>query len=676
MKLRVGLMGISFLRTDPLATIIAQADKKRDAKEFKDAAILYAKALSIDQNNAPILVQCGHMMKESGDLFGAESMYSRAKQLMPLDPDLALQLGHLYKISGRFAEAEVCYREAISLSPDWDDAAIEMARFYQIGWRSSIDTQTGDDRPDFIRSRLAKALIPREPESLRFDHVELIEVRHFGRGEITHWGNLRVVRGIEAVRGFCISRIPITEMRLAINGQIFSRQKGLKGTPLRYERSNERLAKYPFNVWCDFSHILPGKHDIDLQFVDAMGGIRVQREIVAVDYPRSESEYPNSDGIVDSIGTEESDIISTINSKPSMIRHANRALFEAEPSNILVNRSDQLGDMVCSIPGLRRLREIFPNAHIVGLVSPSNKEFVESLSVFDEMIVIDLIDDPWERKRIMTVANQERLRERLKPYQFDLAIDFSDSGVSRPLLRLAGARFNYGFRHGEFPWLSAGFEGVTRDPVNGLEIVPHTNKVMGMVEWLSIIQSSFAKIERREDLSRDLLEPFGLSLTDRFIVLHAGARLEFSRWPHYRKLASIILQSGVYKVVYFTDNAIEKESLGDDFLDTDRFIFIDSKLSFDEFDAFLSFCSAFVGNDSGPKHLASLRGANVVSIHMARNNWNEWGQENKGLIISRRVPCAGCSIHHDPEECGKDFACITSIRPEEVFAAINRVVSP
>jgi ADP-heptose:LPS heptosyltransferase len=85
----------------------------------------------------------------------------------------------------------------------------------------------------------------------------------------------------------------------------------------------------------------------------------------------------------------------------------------------------------------------------------------------------------------------------------------------------------------------------------------------------------------------------------------------------------------------------------------------------------VSFCSVFVGNDSGPKHLAALRGANVVSIHLARNNWNEWGQENNGYIVSRRVPCAGCSIHHDPEECGKGFPCITNISAEEVYGAIS-----
>jgi ADP-heptose:LPS heptosyltransferase len=97
---------------------------------------------------------------------------------------------------------------------------------------------------------------------------------------------------------------------------------------------------------------------------------------------------------------------------------------------------------------------------------------------------------------------------------------------------------------------------------------------------------------------------------------------------------------------------------------------LDKRLPFDDFDALLSFCAVFVGNDSGPSHLASLRGAGVVNLFLARHNWNEWGHENRGYIISRKVPCAGCGVYFDPEECGKGFACIVNISPKEVFASV------
>jgi hypothetical protein len=70
-----------------------------------------------------------------------------------------------------------------------------------------------------------------------------------------------------------------------------------------------------------------------------------------------------------------------------------------------------------------------------------------------------------------------------------------------------------------------------------------------------------------------------------------------------------------------------------------------------------------------------LRGTPVVSIHCARIGWAEWAQEQTGFVISRRVPCAGCAIFHDDEECGKDFACVTDIGVDEVFSAVDSILA-
>jgi ADP-heptose:LPS heptosyltransferase len=112
-----------------------------------------------------------------------------------------------------------------------------------------------------------------------------------------------------------------------------------------------------------------------------------------------------------------------------------------------------------------------------------------------------------------------------------------------------------------------------------------------------------------------------------------------------------------------------------DALESDQIFYLNQALPFDQFDALLSFCSVFVGNDSGPKHLAALRGAQVVSIHSSRIGWNEWGQEQTGVVISRQVPCAGCSLHHDPEECGQGVACITKITVPEVFREVKNLLA-
>jgi ADP-heptose:LPS heptosyltransferase len=341
---------------------------------------------------------------------------------------------------------------------------------------------------------------------------------------------------------------------------------------------------------------------------------------------------------------------------------------------VLVMRLDQLGDFVCSVPALRRLREFLPDARLVGLIDPANVELEASLGLFDEVVTAEFKDDPLEKRRVMTLADQFALRKRLHAYKFDVAIDLSASELSRPILKLSGAPFLYGFRHNDIPWLSADFDGMVRDPINGQDVLPHTTKIMGLLEWFGMLAQGYSSVVRRPDLSLTDLEPYGLAAGEKFVLMHTGARLWFSRWPHYLDLAATILDRTPFRVVMISDTQDERAKLPDTLASSSRFQLLDRRLPFRDFDALVSFCSAFVGNDSGPKHLASLRGAPVISIHMARNVWSEWGQENSGFIFSRRVPCAGCSIHHEPEECGKGFPCVTQIAPEEVFEKLLALV--
>ena len=674
-----------------------RANLAREAKEFHEAATLYEQALVLIPDDAAIHIQCGHMFKEARVLLKAEEHYQRAQLLAPDDSDLALQMGHFFKVAGRVREAQMAYSRARQLRPGWSEAveeldALQRRGFHdQVGAPSSphrleptttVGQPSGGEAPDFnqnvgnfglLRSLegVAPEVAPRHPQALYVAHRESVEVRRFGRSERTRWGALNVLRGVEAIRGFCISGEPIVELQMTIDGQIIYRSGPLEGVPLTYEKDNFRLRKYAFNIWYDFGSLSHGRYEIDMRFIDSQQRTREHREYVAVAAPLSPERHPESDGLVSVSYADPRSLEDQINSQPSVIRSAQRSIFAKPPRNVLVMRLDQLGDMICSIPAILRLREILPNSRLVGLIAPANQELEASLRLFDEVIPVNFPDDDLERRRIMTLHEQYELRKKLEPYKFDMAIDMSDVSVSRPLLFLSGAPFLYGFRHGESPWLSAGFEGATRDFANGLERSPHTNKMMGMVEWLGVLLKSYSTVMPRADVPRSILTKLGILETDRFVVFHTGARIVFSRWPHYDELSLMVIRRTNLKVIMMTDDLGMRTRLPAELTNSDRFLLLDKRQSLDDFDALVSYCSTFVGNDSGPKHLASLRGANVVSIHMARNNWNEWGQENRGYIVSRKVPCAGCSIHHNPEECGKGFACITKITAEEVYKTIS-----
>jgi ADP-heptose:LPS heptosyltransferase len=687
---RAGLASPPVQGPGPVQLLIDRANAARDEARTAAAAQLYAEALQLDPSLGPIHVQAGHMFKESGDLDAAERHYVEALRLMPDDGDLALQLGHFYKLQGRLTEAQASYERAERLGSPF--AGAELQHLHRSGLRPTKAVEPvrtpgavlrADDlgpkpAPDSLElatlyGHLAPELAPRpEHELLRYQE-EQIAIRQIGVGQRTHWGFKAVVRGVEAIRGVVVSQYAATELQAFINGLLIYRAP-LKGPyELEFEPQKERLYKYVFNIWHDFSNLLAGHYRLDLTVKIAGQPDRSHATWFVVEPPLREAQHPESDALIDPPADAEGSLEDAILARPSVVREAWRPNQLGSIDSILVTRTDQLGDLVASIPALYRLRELFPDARIVGMLGPSNVGLAKSLNVFDDVLVVDHRESWHQRTRALPMPVQQEIRDLCAPYRFDLAIDLALSNMGRPLLALSGARLLYGFKDESWRRLSITYDDEFLDEKNKREAGAHSKRVLGLVERLGLIHRVAGRVIRREDLSRDQLQCYGLQRDDRFAVLHTGARVVWTRWRHYADLASKLLNETDLKVVVFSEpedtaryQALAAESDG-------RLIVISGLLPFDDFDAFISFSSIYVGNDSGPKHLASLRGVPVVSIHCSRINWSEWGQELTGVIISRKVPCAGCNLYHDPEECGRDYICM-DIKLDEVYEAVRRYV--
>ena len=678
-----------------LAKALARrAAAARDQGRFRDAAVLYEEAIQLGAGGGGIRVQAGHMFKEAGDLVRAEAAYKQALRLMPNDADLALQLGHFYKIAGRMRDAQQQYARALQLKPGWEFATRELVHLRDSGWAPAADelpeaplAPVGLD-PELDAAAIERAaayrdlapeLMPVPPQELLHRNGESIHFRRLGRSERTFWGDQPTLRGVEAIRGFCISETPIVEMQILLNG-ITVHRGPVRSYALHNEVVNPKLRKYVFNVWLDLQEYLPGRYGIEIRFLDARGivdrddGRRVHRQDIVIAAPLPEPDFEGGDAWTPL--TDPNDprsIDEQINARPSIVSEAKRRIFREPIRNVLVLRTDQLGDIVISVPAIKRLREILPNARIVGLFTSANADLARTLGYFDEVITIDFPDDKEvQRKRVMSAEKQEELRAMLAPYKFDLGLDLAPALASRPLLLLSGAKMLAGMRVNAWPYITAHFDFFVYDPVGKSDIIPASGKTAAFIEALGVMINPVAEVVRRDDLERSRLAiSFGIGADEGFVILHTGARVVFSRWGGYPELARRLLAETGLKVVMLSEDKGTRETLPQELMDDPRFQLLDHRLDFDDFDALLSYCACFVGNDSGPKHLASLRGSNVVSLHTARINWGEWGQELTGKIIHRQVPCAGCHVYNDPEECGRDIVCVTSIGVDEVWTAMK-----
>jgi ADP-heptose:LPS heptosyltransferase len=674
------------------AALVKRADAARDQRRFREAATLYEEALAVGRDRPGIFVQAGHMRKEAGDLGLAEQHYQEAAKRLPEDADLALQLGHFYKVLGRVHDAATQYQRALALKPGWAVADDELANLAKSGvvvagsadeaggeGRFGVDLETADVNLQraLTYDSLVPELMPVAMDELFHDNGESIHFRRLGRRERTFWGDEITMRGVEAIRGFCIAEQPIVEVQVLLNGLLIH-SGPTRSYLIHNERQNPLLRKHVFNIWLDMSRFQTGRHHLEVRFrdpadtLDADGGRRSYRQYIVIAEPLPEPIFEGGDAWTPPIDpADPRSIDEQINARPTIVSDAERRIFKEPIRNVLILRTDQLGDIVISVPALRRLRELLPDARLVGLFTSANADLARTLGLLDEIIVVDFPDDKEvQRKRFMTAENQEKLRERLAPYEFDLALDLAPALASRPLLLLSGAKMLAGMRDKVWPYITANFDFSVYDAMGRSDIIPASVKTAAFIEALGLMIQSPAEVVRRDDLERLRLAKFGVGPDEGYVLLHTGARVIFSRWSYYNELAQRILERTNLKVIMLSEDKGTRALLPEALTNNARFFLSDQRLDFDDFDAMLSFCQVFVGNDSGPKHLAALRGVNVVSLHTARINWGEWGQELSGKILHRQVPCAGCHVYNDPEECGRDIICMRSITVDEVWDAM------
>ena len=119
--------------TDPQAALAAKyfVEGSRlddgDERRMEEAAAAYRRALVIDPDLVPAIVNLANIHYSRDELIEAQALYERA---IGLDPDCFeahFNLGNIQHDLGRFSGALGCYRDAVALNPGYADAHFYLA---------------------------------------------------------------------------------------------------------------------------------------------------------------------------------------------------------------------------------------------------------------------------------------------------------------------------------------------------------------------------------------------------------------------------------------------------------------------------------------------------------------------------------------------------------------------
>ncbi len=265
---------------------------------------------------------------------------------------------------------------------------------------------------------------------------------------------------------------------------------------------------------------------------------------------------------------------------------------------------------------------------------------------------------------------------RMRKNKAGLLLDLESTPRSANLARASGARWKVGRERRKKPL--RGFDQLVqvggpgqhawhefRDMLGLTEILegdPAYGQLAPPEESLLTLENRFSVISRAIDQGEGAL-----------IGLHPGATKNYKMWPldHYAELARQLVAAG-HRVVLLgagssdarSASLIEAELSG-------NITNLCDALSLGELAALMSRLDVYVGNDSGPAHLAGAAGTPAVVL-FGPTDLRTWGPISPhSHVLTAHCPC---KPGQRKSRCSNYFKCIRGIPVEQVKDEVNSLL--
>jgi lipopolysaccharide heptosyltransferase II len=337
-----------------------------------------------------------------------------------------------------------------------------------------------------------------------------------------------------------------------------------------------------------------------------------------------------------------------------------------EPKNILIVRTDRIGDLILTLPLAGLIKKQYPNSKVTFLVRDYTKNLLSNHPFIDEVIVLSESDGNTNVFENVKLIKSKNFDTCIVVYPtFEIVLIIFLSGIK--------TRIGTGYRWYSFLFNQKVYEHRKNAERHELE---YNVNLLGKLGIKNNITESNVRYELRVDDSSlqnviKVLLDEKIDLQKEIIIVHPGSGGSSIDLP-INKVAELVkqLDDDEFQII-LTGNKNEIE-LCEKIKSSNNVKNFAGKFNLDELTALISKSVLFISNSTGPIHIAAALGKYTVGFYpkIVSCSKERWGPyTNKKLVYEPQIDCKNCTR----EQCEK-LNCMDSIDITKVYNDIKNVL--
>lgn len=332
------------------------------------------------------------------------------------------------------------------------------------------------------------------------------------------------------------------------------------------------------------------------------------------------------------------------------------------PKNILIVRTDRIGDVVLTLPVASILKKHFPGCRVSFLLRQNTRPIaVNNLYIDDVITLVEEGGRPAIAKNVALLKNK-----------YDLCVIAYPSYALALILFLSNikTRIGTGYRWFSFLFNKKIYEHRKHGERHELEYNIRLLKALGINEDVNVGNVLFGISPSQEikERIREELNNLGIDFSKRIIIVHPGSGGSAVDLP-VEKLRTIINSLSNESVEILITGSKSETELCQSLTLNSSVKNLAGRFDLAELIALIDQSYLMIANSTGPIHIAATLGKYVIGFYpkftvASAKRWGPYTSKKK--IFSPTIDCTNCTR----KQCEK-LNCMDSINIEEVVDAVK-----